>query len=189
MRELTERSAADPAAEEKQDKKRGAELTPEELVKTAEAMGYGAVKYYDLNKHRITNYQFSFDGMLDLRGNTAVYLLYAYARIMSIMRNATVDMNEVRQTARMNLEHPSEWALALHILRFQEVVDSILVDLLPHKLCDFLYELSCKFSDFYRDCRVLGDGPNLSRLLLCDVTANCMRQCFHLLGLTPVDKL
>lgn len=44
-------------------------------------MGYGAVKYADLKNHRTTNYKFSFDEMLNLKGNTAVYLLYAHARI------------------------------------------------------------------------------------------------------------
>eukprot|EP00961_Rhodomonas_salina_P262538 3548025-Rhodomonas_salina.1 len=45
---------------------------------------YGCVKYADLRQHRITDYQFSYDKMLDLKGNTAVYLMYAYARIKSI---------------------------------------------------------------------------------------------------------
>lgn len=34
---------------------------------------------------------FSFDRMLDLKGNTAVYLLYAYTRIASIGRKANVE--------------------------------------------------------------------------------------------------
>lgn len=37
-------------------------------------MGYGAVKYADLKNSRLTNYRFSYDAMLDLKGNTAVYL-------------------------------------------------------------------------------------------------------------------
>ncbi len=52
-----------------------------ELEAAASAMGYGAVKYADLKNHRSTNYKFSYDDMLSLKGNTAVYLLYAHARI------------------------------------------------------------------------------------------------------------
>lgn len=59
---------------------------PAELEKAASIMGYGAVKYADLKNHRSTNYKFSFDAMLDLKGNTAVYLLYAHARIAGIVR-------------------------------------------------------------------------------------------------------
>ena len=49
-----------------------------------------AVKYYDLKQNRISTYNFDYDKMLDPKGNTAVYLMYAYARICSIMRKAGV---------------------------------------------------------------------------------------------------
>ena len=50
----------------------------------ATTVGLGAVKYADLSTNRITNYQFSFDRMLALQGNTAPYLLYAVVRIQGI---------------------------------------------------------------------------------------------------------
>ena len=56
-------------------------------------MGYAAVKYADLKNARLTNYKFSFDDMLALKGNTAVYVLYAHARIAGIVRNAGVDVD------------------------------------------------------------------------------------------------
>ena len=56
-------------------------------------MGYAAVKYADLKNARLTNYKFNFDEMLSLKGNTAVYLLYAHARIASIVRNSGVDVD------------------------------------------------------------------------------------------------
>lgn len=46
------------------------------------------MKYADLGQNRATNYTFSYDRMLDMKGNTAVYLLYALARINSIIRKA-----------------------------------------------------------------------------------------------------
>lgn len=54
-------------------------------------MGYGAVKYADLKNQRLTNYKFNFDQMLNLTGNTAVYLLYAHARIAGIIRKSARD--------------------------------------------------------------------------------------------------
>ena len=60
-------------------------------------MGYAAVKYADLKGNRNSNYVFSYDRMLDKRGNTAVYLLYAGSRISKILRDAKeakgVDVN------------------------------------------------------------------------------------------------
>ncbi|XP_027045355.1 arginine--tRNA ligase, cytoplasmic-like [Pocillopora damicornis] len=63
------------------DKERDKVLTPEELKDAQEAVAYGCVKYADLSHNRINDYVFSFDKMLDDKGNTAVYLLYAYTRI------------------------------------------------------------------------------------------------------------
>ncbi|GJT39396.1 arginine--tRNA ligase, cytoplasmic-like protein [Tanacetum coccineum] len=38
--------------------------TDEQLEQTAEALGYGAVKYADLKNNRLTNYKFNYDQML-----------------------------------------------------------------------------------------------------------------------------
>lgn len=56
-------------------------LTPEELVKAQRSVAFGCIKYADLSHNRINDYVFSFDKMLDDRGNTAAYLLYAFTRI------------------------------------------------------------------------------------------------------------
>jgi arginyl-tRNA synthetase len=53
----------------------------------------GAVKYFDLRRNPTSNYKFSYDEMLDTRGNTAIYLLYAHARLESICTKGSVDFN------------------------------------------------------------------------------------------------
>ena len=54
----------------------------------ARVVGLGAVKYADLLPNRQSDYVFSWDKMLSLQGNTAPYLLYAYARVRSIFRKS-----------------------------------------------------------------------------------------------------
>lgn len=61
------------------------------LEQTAEIMGISSVKYYDLKQNRTQNYVFAFDKMLDPRGNTGVYLLYMYVRVLSIMRKGSYE--------------------------------------------------------------------------------------------------
>ena len=64
-----------------------------------------------LNKGQITGMahsRFSFEEMLDLRGNTAVYMLYAHARIASIIRKAGKDVAALAATAHISLDHPCE---------------------------------------------------------------------------------
>ncbi|CAI9100460.1 OLC1v1037571C1 [Oldenlandia corymbosa var. corymbosa] len=165
------------------------EWTTEELEKTAEAVGYGAVKYADLKNNRLTNYTFNFDQMLNDKGNTAVYLLYAHARICSIIRKSGKDIEELKKVGTLALDHPDERVLGLHLLQFSEVVNEACTNLLPNILCEYLYNLSEDYTRFYTNCQVVGSAEETSRLLLCEATAVVMRKCFHLLGITPVYKI
>jgi arginyl-tRNA synthetase len=56
-------------------------------------------------------------------------------------------------------------------------------------LTDYLYELSEKFNAFYVDCKVLGSEQEDSRLVLSEATARVIRQCFSLLGITPLYRI
>ncbi|XP_077228431.1 arginine--tRNA ligase, cytoplasmic-like isoform X2 [Tasmannia lanceolata] len=165
------------------------EWTDEELAQTAEAVGYGAVKYADLKNNRLTNYTFSFDQMLNDKGNTAVYLLYAHARICSIIRKSDKDIEELKQTGDILIGHPDERALGRHLIQFAEIVEEACTNLYPNILCEYLYNLSEKFTSFYTNCQVVGSAEETSRLLLCEATAVVMRKCFYLLGITPVYKI
>ncbi|XP_010937859.1 arginine--tRNA ligase, cytoplasmic isoform X1 [Elaeis guineensis] len=166
-----------------------ADWTDEELEKTAEAIGYGAVKYADLKNNRLTNYTFNFDQMLNDKGNTAVYLLYAHARICSIIRKSGKDVEELKKMGNIVLGEPDERILGLHLIKFAEVVEEACTNLLPNVLCEYLYNLSEKFTGFYSRCPVVGSAEETSRLLLCEATAVVMRKCFYLLGITPVYKI
>ncbi|KAL8120085.1 hypothetical protein AgCh_017276 [Apium graveolens] len=168
---------------------RESEWTEEELEQTAEAVGYGAVKYADLKNNRLTNYTFNFDQMLSDKGNTAVYLLYAHARICSIIRKSGKDIEELKTVGKIELNQDAERVLGLHLLQFAEIVEEACTNLLPNVLCEYLYGISEDFSGFYSTCQVVGSAEETSRLLLCEATAVVMRKCFHLLGITPVYKI
>lgn len=166
-----------------------ADWTEEELEETAEAVGYGAVKYADLKNNRLTNYTFSFEQMLNDKGNTAVYLLYAHARICSIIRKSGRDIEELIESGTITLGHADERTLGLHLIHFAEMVEEACINLLPNVICEYLYNLSEIFTRFYTNCKVVGSEEETSRLLLCEATAVVMRKCFHLLGITPVYKI
>lgn len=92
------------------EKGRDKVLTDEELELAETAVAYGCIKYADLCHNRSHDYIFSFDKMLEDKGNTAVYLLYALTRIRSIINNLgthTQDLNEP-----ISLDHEKEWKLA-----------------------------------------------------------------------------
>ncbi|XP_026855915.2 arginine--tRNA ligase, cytoplasmic isoform X2 [Electrophorus electricus] len=182
------------------EKGRDKVLTPEELTQAQRAVAFGCIKYADLSHNRINDYVFSFDKMLDDRGNTAAYLLYAFTRIRSIARLANLDeaaLRKAAETCEIALDHEKEWKLGKCLLRFPEVLQKIQDDLLLHTLCDYLYELATTFTEFYDNCycvekdRKTGEvvKVNMWRMLLCEATAAIMAKGFDILGLTPVQRM
>lgn len=165
------------------------DLGDNELGRVSQILGIDAIKYSDLSCHRIKDYVFSYDRMLKFEGNTAAFLLYAYVRINGIKRKVGKDIAEVLKRAHVVLQHPSEIALALHARRFGEVLDAVSRDLLPNRLCEYLYEFAEKFHAFFRDCRVEGDPQEESRLLLCEAAARILEKGLNLLGLKTLDRM
>lgn len=171
-----------------------ANITEEEVHKVSEAIGYGAVKYFDLSRNPESNYKFSYDRMLDTKGNTAVYLLYANARLESICVKAKKDFNVDVDELMANktpivITHPSERNLVLQLQMFTDTLAQTLQDLYPYHICEYLYNLSIAASDFCTQCKVLGSPEMNSRLLLCRATTMAMRECFDLLAIRHVDRI
>lgn len=162
------------------------DLPPQRAAAIAEAVGIGAVKYADLSKDRVSDYLFSWEKMLSLDGNTAPYLQYAHARIRSIFRKAGGVGGPP-----LILQSPYELAIAKQILRLGEVLDLVGRELRPHHLCNYLYELSTRFSGFFENCPVIqsAEPTRSSRLLLCELTARTLEIGLDLLGIEHPDEM
>ena len=156
----------------------------------ARVVGIGAIKYADLSGNRLSDYVFSWDKMLALQGNSASYLLYAYARIRSILRKAETENIEYSK-CEIALQEPAEIALAKLIARFPIALESSLEDYRPNALCDYLFDLAQAFTSFYDACPVLKSDEPLrsSRLALCDLTSRVLQQGLQLLGIETIEAM
>ena len=154
------------------------------------AVGLGAVKYADLSQNRTSDYIFSFDKMLALQGNTAPYMLYAYVRVQGISRKGNIDFSQLGE-APIVLEDNTELALAKHLLALDTIVMEVAQDLFPNRLCQYLFELSQKFNQFYDRCSVLQaeEPQRTSRLMLCDLTARTLKLGLSLLGIQVLERM
>ncbi len=170
-------------------------FSDEEAAKTAEIVGIGAVKYFDLAHARQSDYKFDLDHMLAMEGNTAPYMMYAYARIRSIARKAGVEMEDLSTAEPILVEHPAEIALAVKLVQFPETLRGIARELRPNVLTEYLYDLARAFSRFYdkkNGVRVIDATPENvrnSRLRLCDLTARTLKLGLGLLGIETVDRM
>jgi arginyl-tRNA synthetase len=165
--------------------------TEEFIANVSQTIGLSAVKYADLSQNRVSNYVFSYDKMLALQGNTAPYMLYAYVRVRGIGRKGEIDFDNLDASAPVILQFDAELVLAKHLLRLNEVVNAVAGDLLPNRICQYLFELSQKFNQFFEQCPVLkAEEPvRTSRLVLCDLTARTLKLGLGLLGIQVLERM
>ncbi|UCG15680.1 MAG: arginine--tRNA ligase [Phycisphaerales bacterium] len=181
------------ASEQDPDKRRG--LSSGQMRAIAETVGTGAVKYFDLSHSLGSDYRFDWDTMLSMDGNTAPYMLYAYARIRSIGREAGVDYAAIPAETPIVLEHDCEIRLGKTLLKLPDVIDQAAREYRPNVLTDYLFELSKAYNLFYdrkRGVRVKDASPEsvrLSRLRLCDLTARSLKLGLHLLGIGTLEQM
>jgi arginyl-tRNA synthetase len=165
--------------------------SPEFIEEVANTVGIASVKYADLSQNRTSDYIFNYDKMLSLQGNTAPYMLYAYARIKSIEREGKLNFANLEAATPVCLQENAEVELAKTLLQLNEIIEEVEISLLPNRLCDYLYELSKKFNKFYENCPVLKSAEPLrtSRLLLCDMTAKTLKLGLFLLGIPVLERM
>jgi arginyl-tRNA synthetase len=165
--------------------------TDEFIANSAEIVGLSAVKYADLSQNRTSNYVFSFDKMLALQGNTAPYMMYAYVRVQGISRKGGIDFDNLEANAQIILNEELELTLAKHLLQLGPIVNEVERDLLPNRLCQYLFELSQKFNQFFENCPVLSseEPVRTSRLVLCHLTAKTLKLGLDLLGIPVLERM
>jgi arginyl-tRNA synthetase len=161
------------------------------MEQTARTVGLGAVKYADLSQNRTSNYIFSYDKMLALQGNTAPYMLYAYVRVQGISRKGNINFEQLGADVSLTLQDEAELALVKHLLQLADSIEQVSQDLMPNRLCQYLFELSQKFNQFYDRCSVL-DAPEperTTRLVLCHTTARTLQLGLSLLGISVLERM
>ncbi|KAH7485489.1 hypothetical protein KRP22_006632 [Phytophthora ramorum] len=182
-------------------------LTQKQVDAQNRVVGDAAVRYFELAQQRERNYKFIMSNVLNLKGNTGVYLMYASARLQGILRKASgLNGDQTSWDALLGLSsdssaaqdvlalasadwHPSERALALLLAQFDDEVAATLAHLYPHYLCDYLFRVAGHFHGFYENCRVLHDPRQDSRLLLCAATNAVLRRGLQLVGVEAVDRM
>lgn len=163
-------------------------LPEEERQHIANVLGIDAVKYVDLSSNRTSDYVFSWDKMLSFDGNTAAYLLYTIARIRSVLKKC----HERQETQLVStLSTDSERALARKLTYFPIVLAQAISDLRPHYLCTYLFELTCEYSVFYNNDRIIGvDSDVMSRrVMLTERTLMILEIGMRLLGLETLERM
>jgi arginyl-tRNA synthetase len=149
----------------------------------------GAVKYALLRNRIGGDIIYDPEQSVSLEGNSGPYLQYAHARARSILRKTT-RKTEQAEALKNNIEfEPGERSLARKITEYSEVFDKAATELMPHHICNYLYELAQTFNHFYEQNRVIDDEREAVRLVLIEYYANTLQTGLGLLGIAAPDRM
>ncbi|MEK7621124.1 MAG: arginine--tRNA ligase [Patescibacteria group bacterium] len=145
----------------------------------------GAVKYAFL-KHRIGgDIIYDPENSVSIHGNSGPYLQYAHARARSILEKSANEPSNPDSEEFDELER----TLVQKLSEFSEVIERSSLDLAPHYICTYLYELSQTFNRFYEGSKVIGDDREKLRLGLVSRYGDVLQSGLKLLGIQAPNKV
>lgn len=163
-----------------------------EARQTARIVGLAALKYGDLSNQASKDYVFDIERFTSFEGNTGPYILYTIVRIKSILAKYTEGGGIVDNLKVMPANSGSEKSLLLSIVRFAEVMESAYEEKAPHKICQYIYEVSNCFNAFYHDTKILSEQDEERKkgyIALISLTKNILEQCIELLGIGCPERM
>jgi len=168
-----------------------------EIQETAKRLCVGALKYGMLHADPTREIVFDIKDWLSFEGNTGPYLMYSYARTMSIIRKAEDSgpkpwTAQEAASAKFNLTAASEQELLRFVYDFNTVVQDATEQCRPSHLTTHLYYMCKAFNRFYSDVPVLkAESEEIIRMRLSLILAFALtlKQGLALVGITPPERM
>ena len=169
------------------------DYSEEEARNIAGQVGLAALKYGDLSNQASKDYIFDVERFASFEGNTGPYILYTIVRIKSLIQKYVSQGGKMPE--EVQYEAPvseSETQLYLTLGKFADAVESAYKELAPHKICQYIYELSEAFNHFYHETKILSEEDEKRRnsyICLIRLVQKVLEQCIDLLGFEAPDKM
>lgn len=175
------------------DKVADRDVSEEEAKEIARKVGVAALKYGDLSNQASKDYVFDIERFASFEGNTGPYILYTIVRIKSILAKYEEKIGKLPEST--DLAAPvsdSETALMLELSKFNDMMETAFEENAPHKMCQYIYELSNAFARFYHENKIIAEEDKerqKSWISLIRLTKGVLETCVDLLGMEAPDRM
>jgi arginyl-tRNA synthetase len=191
--DLMETMIAD-AYEASKERVKQTSMPEEEAREVARKVGLGALKYFILKVDARKNMLFNPEESIDFNGNTGPFIQYTYARIASILRKAKEQNIEIpMELSTVNCQlSTKETELIQKLNQFPAAVRQAGTDYSPSGICNYCYELTKAFNQFYHDFTILGEQDEdlkQFRLSLAKAVAKVISLGMGLLGIEMPERM
>jgi arginyl-tRNA synthetase len=169
---------------------RATDGAPENLDERARVIAMAALKFMLLKVSPRTTILFDPQASITFEGDTGPYVLYAYARISSVLRKAGTLPTEAVDASALDL--PEERLLALRCAQYPETMQRAAAALDTSILAGYLLDLAKDFSRFWRSCPVLAAptaAERLARLRLSVTVRDILQDGLATLTIGTLDAM
>jgi arginyl-tRNA synthetase len=173
-----------------------AEANKQATGREDEQVVLGAVKYSFLKQRIGPDIIFIPEESVSLEGNSGPYLQYAHSRARSILQKIPKNNDPIEcGTPHEAFECVSpmvdeyERSLAAKLGQYPQELQKAAVEMLPHYICTYLYELAQEFNRFYEHAKVVGDPRESARRQLVEIYANVLEDGLTILGIPAPNRL
>jgi arginyl-tRNA synthetase len=176
------------------------EARPDLSQETAANLAASAIRYFMIRFGLQQIIALDIDEALRANGDSGVYLQYAYARANSIVRRLQETGYEIPDsldesgsyTLPERLEQ-SEWELLRHIDAYPRNLAEATMQLSPHLLASYVFDLASHFSDFYEHTTPIlketDERVKAFRACLVRTTVQTMDNALRVLGFVPLERI
>lgn len=144
----------------------------------------GALRYAFLRVRVGSDIVFDINEAVSIQGNSGPYLQYAHARACSILAKSSVE-----STVQISELDTNERELVRKIGEYSEVLDKAVTELMPHHICNYLYELAQEFNRFYEKSRIIGDEREALRLHIVELYRDTLARGLEVLGIVAPERV
>lgn len=175
------------------DKMKDRDMDKDMIDDAAAKISLAAIKYGDLSNQASKDYIFDVERFTSFEGNTGPYILYTIVRTKSLLakvkvQNITVDENSTIEPA----DSKSETDVMLALTKWSETVNAAFEEHAPHKICQFVYELSDTFNKFYHENKIVTNENEKQResyIKLSALVGKVLETAIDLLGLEAPERM
>ena len=168
-------------------------MPEDEAREVARKVGLGALKYFILKVDARNNMLFNPEESIDFNGNTGPFIQYTYARIASILRKAKEQNIDIPAQLPTSISiSTKETELIQKLNQFGAAIRQAGTDYSPSGICNYCYELTKAFNQFYHDFTILGEENEelkLFRLSLAKAVAKVISLGMGLLGIEMPERM
>ncbi len=163
-----------------------------EAKETAKIVGLAALKYGDLSNQAAKDYIFDIDRFISFEGNTGPYILYTIVRIKSILGKYEAQNPDAKADTILPAASDAEKALMLELSKYNDVMENAFAETAPHKICQYIFDLSNAFNSFYHDTRILAEEDKerqASWIALITLVKRVLESCIQVLGFEAPSRM